>query len=95
MSESLLIGVDIGTQGVKAAVYDAQGTCRGEAFRKSDLHRPSPGVVEEDPELQLQSTCEVIAECAAKAAAAIVQRRTGVVPDGKSVDSAVDASLKG
>jgi xylulokinase len=69
MSESLLIGVDIGTQGVKAAVYDAQGRCHGEAFRKSDLHRPSPGVVEEDPELQLTSACEVIAECAAKAAA--------------------------
>jgi F-type H+-transporting ATPase subunit b len=32
---------------------------------------------------------------AAEAAAAIVQRLAGVVPDGKSVDSAVDASLKG
>jgi F-type H+-transporting ATPase subunit b len=32
---------------------------------------------------------------AADAAAAIVQRLTGVMPDGKAVDSAVDASLKG
>jgi F-type H+-transporting ATPase subunit b len=32
---------------------------------------------------------------AADTAAAIVQRLTGVLPDGKSVDSAVDASLKG
>ncbi len=32
---------------------------------------------------------------AADAAAAIVQRLTGMTPDGKSVDSAVDASLKG
>ncbi|WP_029582420.1 ATP synthase subunit B [Bradyrhizobium sp. URHD0069] len=32
---------------------------------------------------------------AAEAAAAIVQRLTGVLPDGKSVDRAVDASLKG
>jgi len=32
---------------------------------------------------------------AAETAAAIVQRLTGVLPDGKSVDSAVDASLKG
>src|SRR5580698_3854333 len=32
---------------------------------------------------------------AADAAAAIVQRLSGVLPDGKSVDSAVDASLKG
>jgi F-type H+-transporting ATPase subunit b len=32
---------------------------------------------------------------AAEAAAAIVQRLTGIVPDGKSLSSAVDASLKG
>ncbi len=32
---------------------------------------------------------------AAEAAGAIVQRLTGVLPDSKSVDSAVDASLKG
>jgi F-type H+-transporting ATPase subunit b len=32
---------------------------------------------------------------AVEAAAAIVQRLTGVLPDGKSVNSAVDASLKG
>lgn len=32
---------------------------------------------------------------AADAAAAIVTRLTGVTPDGKAVDSAVDASLKG
>ncbi|SHK99346.1 F-type H+-transporting ATPase subunit b [Bradyrhizobium lablabi] len=32
---------------------------------------------------------------AAEAAAAIVQRLTGIVPDGKSVEGAVDASLKG
>jgi F-type H+-transporting ATPase subunit b len=32
---------------------------------------------------------------AAEAAAAIVQRLTGATPDGASVDSAVDASLKG
>jgi F-type H+-transporting ATPase subunit b len=32
---------------------------------------------------------------AAEAAAAIVQRLTGLAPDGNSVDSAVDASLKG
>jgi F-type H+-transporting ATPase subunit b len=32
---------------------------------------------------------------AAEAAAAIVQRLTGIMPDGNAVDSAVDASLKG
>jgi F-type H+-transporting ATPase subunit b len=32
---------------------------------------------------------------AAEAASAIVQRLTGLAPDGKAIDSAVDASLKG
>jgi F-type H+-transporting ATPase subunit b len=32
---------------------------------------------------------------AAEAASAIVQRLTGILPEGKSVDSAVDSSLKG
>jgi F-type H+-transporting ATPase subunit b len=32
---------------------------------------------------------------AADAAAAIVQRLTGLAPDGKAVNAAVDASLKG
>jgi F-type H+-transporting ATPase subunit b len=42
-----------------------------------------------------QSAMSNVRGIAADAASAIVQRLTGVVPDGKSVDSAVDASLKG
>jgi xylulokinase len=68
MSTPLFFGVDIGTQGVKAAVYDQEGHCLVEAYRKSDLHRPEPGVVEEDPERQVHSAVETIAECAAEAA---------------------------
>ncbi len=49
-TRKLFIGVDIGTQGVKAAVYDEDGACLGEAFRKSELLHPVPGSVEEDPE---------------------------------------------
>jgi F-type H+-transporting ATPase subunit b len=42
-----------------------------------------------------ESAMKNVRGIAAEAAAAIVQRLTGVLPDGKSVDSAVDASLKG
>jgi xylulokinase len=66
-TQPLFIGVDIGTQGVKAAVYDAGGQCLAEAFRKSELLHPVPGSVEEDPERQVRSTCEVISGCAAQA----------------------------
>jgi len=68
MSARLFVGVDIGTQGVKAAIYDEAGVCVAEAFRKSELLHPTPEAVEEDPERQVRSTCEVIGECAARAA---------------------------
>jgi F-type H+-transporting ATPase subunit b len=42
-----------------------------------------------------QSAMSNVRGIAADAAAAIVQRLTGVLPDSKSVDSAVDTSLKG
>ena len=52
-----------------------------------------------DAEKTIASTREAamgnVRGIAADAAAAIVQQLSGVVPDGKSVDSAVDASLKG
>jgi F-type H+-transporting ATPase subunit b len=52
-----------------------------------------------DAEKTIASTREAamrnVRGIAADAAAAIVQRLTGVLPDGKSVESAVDASLKG
>jgi xylulokinase len=57
----LLVGVDIGTQGVKSALYDVEGRCRAEAFRPSDLKRSAPGAVEEDPERQVRSVCETVA----------------------------------
>jgi F-type H+-transporting ATPase subunit b len=52
-----------------------------------------------DAEKTIASTRETamgnVRGIAADAAAAIVQQLTGVLPDGKAVDSAVDASLKG
>ena len=70
------LGVDIGTQGVKAAAFDADGRLLAESFRPSDLKRPAPGAVEEDPERQVRSVCETIAECAAKIGAEARAART-------------------
>ena len=36
-----LVGIDIGTQGVKAALYSAEGECRAEAFEPSRPLRPT------------------------------------------------------
>lgn len=62
-----LVGVDIGTQGTKAALFDASGALLASAFRKSALHQPAPGIVEENPERQLATVCQTIAECIGKA----------------------------
>ncbi|MGO9409379.1 MAG: xylulokinase [Spirochaetia bacterium] len=81
MAEPLFMGVDIGTQGVKAAMYDRAGRLVKDAFRKSDLKRPSAGVVEEDPEFQLASVCQTLAECARGAPAGTAVK--GIAIDGQ------------
>ena len=82
MNAQLLIGVDIGTQGTKAALFDAAGRCLARAFVKSRLRQPAPGTVEEDPEWQVASVCETIARCV-KSAKADARRVAGIGIDGQ------------
>ncbi|MDA3959067.1 FGGY family carbohydrate kinase [Oceanispirochaeta sp.] len=63
MSKALLLGIDIGTQGVKSSLFDQDGACRASAFIPSRLYQPEPGITEEDPEFQLDSVCKSISEC--------------------------------
>ena len=46
MKRTILIGIDIGTQGTKAALFDRRGRTLAAAIRKSRLHQPEAGVVE-------------------------------------------------
>jgi F-type H+-transporting ATPase subunit b len=68
-----------------------------EAERKTLEERLSHKLAEAEKTIAStrQSAMSNVRGIAADAAAAIVQRLTGVLPDTKSVDSAVDASLKG
>lgn len=63
MNATHLLGIDVGTQGTKAALFDRQGRTLSTAFRKSQLHQPAPGVVEEDPERQFKTVCQCIRSC--------------------------------
>jgi xylulokinase len=67
MSQQLLIGVDIGTQGTKTALFTAAGQCLATTFERSRLMRPADGAVEEDPERQVSSVCRTIRACLRKA----------------------------
>ena len=61
-----LIGVDIGTQGTKTALFSVDGTCHALAFRASKLHGAGQGRVEEDPEDQVKSVFATIRQCLSK-----------------------------
>ncbi len=43
MQRTHLLGIDIGTQGTKAVLFDRQGQSLASAFRKSRLHQPAAG----------------------------------------------------
>ncbi|MDA0578742.1 MAG: FGGY family carbohydrate kinase, partial [Verrucomicrobia bacterium] len=86
-----VIGVDIGTGGVKAAAFSEDGVALASAFSPSVLHRPRAGVVEEDPEVQLAGVCDTIRACVRKsrladtafAAVAIDGQMAGVLGVGQ------------
>jgi xylulokinase len=67
MQRTYLLGIDIGTQGTKAVLFDRDGQALAAAFRKSRLHQPAPGIVEEDPEYQFKTVCRCIKACLAEA----------------------------
>ena len=55
MSQPFLIGVDLGTTGTKAAIFDSGGQLVASAYEESILHYPRPGWVEQD-----RMTCTVL-----------------------------------
>src|SRR5882724_8325937 len=62
-----LLGIDIGTQGTKAALFAEDGTCLAESFRASQPRRPATGIVEEDPDHQLEAAIATLRECVIRA----------------------------
>lgn len=64
--KEFLIGVDLGTQGTKAALFSSNGRCLASAFIPSKLIRKGPGRVEEDADEQASSVGHSIRECLEK-----------------------------
>lgn len=48
MSKAYLLGIDLGTMGTKAALYDQAGELLAEAYEESILRYPKPGWVEQE-----------------------------------------------
>ena len=55
-----LLGLDVGTTGCKAVVFDLEGNIKGYGFHEYDVICEKPGWAEQDPERVWQLTKEVI-----------------------------------
>ncbi len=60
-----LAGIDIGTTGAKATVFDAKGRIIARAYREYPLTLPKPGWVELDAERVIRDAHDALAEAAA------------------------------
>ncbi|MDD5728495.1 MAG: FGGY family carbohydrate kinase [Victivallales bacterium] len=60
------MGIDIGTTGCKAAVFDAAGRLLGSSYREYPLIIPRPGWAELDPEKVISACFAVIREAASQ-----------------------------
>ena len=103
-----VLGIDIGTQGTKAALFSEEGQCIAQAFQNSNLIKESDGTIEENPEEQFDAVCKTIKECIDKskidpsriASLAIDGQMAGIIgigKDGKNVtpfDSWLDSRCK-
>jgi len=56
----LLLGIDLGTTGCKAAVYDQDGHLLGESYLEYGLITLSPTMIEQDAHAWWQLTCQAI-----------------------------------
>lgn len=55
MSKQLLVGIDVGTTGVKTILFEADGTVFASAYQEYGCIYPQPGWVEQDPEMLLDA----------------------------------------
>jgi xylulokinase len=61
-----LMGIDLGTTGVKAVCFKPDGTILSSAYREYPTHSPRPGWMELDPERVWRDAAEAIAEASGK-----------------------------
>ena len=65
MSEALLMGVDVGTTGAKAAIFDQRGRLLALGRSEYGVRRIRPGWAEQDPEDWWRAVCDSVREALA------------------------------
>jgi xylulokinase len=66
MSQTYLIGVDLGTSVVKATLFATDGVALADATRATALHQPAPGIAEQRGEDFVRATLETLREVVEK-----------------------------
>jgi xylulokinase len=66
MAQTYFIGVDLGTTGTKAAIFDTQGGLIADAYEESKLYYPKAGWVEQSPDEIYGSAIRTIRTCLEK-----------------------------
>jgi xylulokinase len=61
--KKLLLGIDIGTTGTKAALFNRDGELLGQGFEPSRLIQFRPGVVEQDMDEIYEETAQAVRQC--------------------------------
>src|SRR5262249_14702302 len=65
-SSPLFLGLDVGTQSLRAAVIDAAGNCRSFATSPIRTTYPQPGWAEQDPQEWWQAAKQAVPQALAK-----------------------------
>ena len=73
----LLMGLDVGTTGVKAAVFDETGEMKGYGFEEYEVVCEKSGWAEQDAERAFQAACRVMGEAAVVSYIRLVQKLDG------------------
>ena len=69
MSASLLVGIDVGTTGVKALICERDGTVLAQSGQEYPTTFAQPGWAEQDPDAWWKATCAVVHKVIADAGA--------------------------
>jgi len=70
MADDLLLGVDLGTTGVKTALYTAAGAVLAESAAATELRWSGPGQVDQDPDDFYRAATATMAACVARSGVA-------------------------
>jgi FGGY-family pentulose kinase len=63
----LYLGLDVGTQSVRAALFDVRGNCRGYATAALDTYHPQPAWAEQDASQWWRAACAAVPNALANA----------------------------